>query len=383
MSLDFLTAVDETTLGVTALLPKQVMGKQIAVHTASEGFPDLKDIRIALIGVNESRNSYYPVEAYDLSAFRREFYQLFPGNWSVGVADLGDLPPGETVEDTYHALKTICLNLRQINVIPIVIGGSQDLSIALYQSFVELNQWVNMVAVDNRFDFSQEEELISGRSYMSKIIMDSPNRLHNYTNIGYQSFLIAQEELDLMDKLFFDALRLGEVLDDVRQTEPIFRESDLVSFDMKVLHAVAAGTFPTSGMPNGMDGRTLCALARYAGISDRLSVMGCFELVNSPLFHKLLAQMIWYFIEGVSRRFDEYPVATSQGFTKYVVQMSDRDLVFYRSEKSQRWWMELLREDYLDNKKKKSTLLSCTQADYDAACQDILPDRWWRASKRS
>lgn len=382
MSLDFLTPIDETTLGVTALLPKQVVGKSISIHTQNSGLPDLSSVRIALIGIQESRNSFYPVSAYDTVAFRKEFYQLFPGNWSLQLADLGNLPQGETAEDTYHALKEICLFLRQINVIPILIGGSQDLTVAMYQSFVEVNQWANIVAVDNRFDFSQAEALISGRSYMSKIIMDSPSRLQNFSNLGYQSYLIAQEELDLMDKLFFDAMRLGAVLDDVRQTEPVFREADIASFDMKVLQAEAAGTFP-QGEPNGIDGRTLCALSRYAGISDRLSMIGFYELPNSPLFHKLLAQAIWYFIEGVDCRFDEYPVATSQGFTKYVVQMSDRDLTFFKSEKSQRWWMEMVRENYLNNKNRRTTLLSCTQTDYEAACQDVLPDRWWRATKRN
>ena len=101
---------------------------------------------------------------------------------------------------------------------------------------------------------------------------------------------------------------------------------------MKVLSGLADGTFP-QGMPNGIDSRTICALSRYAGISDRISVLGCFDLVNSTIFHKLLAQIIWYFVEGVNNRFDEYPVATSQGFTRYTVQMSDRELVFFKSNK--------------------------------------------------
>ena len=189
-------------MGITSLLPKQVIGKSIHVHTEKLGFPELKNTRIAIVGVQESRNSYYPVVPYDMDAFRREFYQLYPGNWSVNIADLGDLPSGNTPEDTYHALLEICSYLRQINVVPVILGGSQDLTVALYRSFEESSQWVNIVSVDNRFDFSQEEELISGRSYMSKIIMESPSKLFNYTNIGYQSYLIAQEELDLMDKLF-------------------------------------------------------------------------------------------------------------------------------------------------------------------------------------
>ena len=125
-----------------------------------------------------------------------------------------------------------------------MLGGSQDLTVALYRSFHDHAQWVNIVSVDNRFDFSQEEELISGRSYMSEIIMETPSKLYNFTNIGYQSYLIAQEELDLMDKLFFEAYRLGQVLDEPQSTEPVFREADIASFDMKVLNGVASGFFP-------------------------------------------------------------------------------------------------------------------------------------------
>jgi hypothetical protein len=382
MSLDFLTPVDDTVLGVATLLPNQVLGKSIQVYTEKLGFPDLERVKIAIIGVQESRNSYYPVMDYDMDAFRREFYQLYPGNWAVSVADLGNLPSGETTEDTYYALSEIAKHLRQVGIIPVILGGSQDLTVALYRSFEQSNHWVNIVSVDNRFDFSQEEELISGRSYMSDIIMQNPSRLYNFTNLGYQSYLIAQEELDLMDKLFFEAYRLGYVLDYSQKTEPIFREADIASFDMKVLSGLADGTFP-QGMPNGIDSRTICALSRYAGISDRISVLGCFDLVNSTIFHKLLAQIIWYFVEGVDNRFDEYPVATSQGFMRYAVQMSDRELVFFKSNKSQRWWMEMLIEDYLDNKSKRSALLSCTHQDYLDACNDVLPDRWWKASKRS
>jgi hypothetical protein len=240
---------------------------------------------------------------------------------------------------------------------------------------------VNIVSVDNRFDFSKDEDLISGKSYMSKIIMETPGYLFNYTNIGYQSYLIAQEELDLMEKLFFESIRLGSILDDNRISEPVFREADIVSFDMKCLRSSSDGTYE-NGSPNGIDSRTICALSRYAGISDRLSLAGFFDLPNNILFHKLLAQIIWYFIEGVNCRFGEYPVNTSQKFKRYIVPMSDREMIFFQSEISDRWWIELKNENYLDNKLKSNTLLSCTHQDYLDACNDVLPDRWWKATKR-
>jgi hypothetical protein len=66
MSLDFLTPVDDTVLGVATLLPNQVLGKSIQVYTEKLGFPDLERVKIAIIGVQESRNSYYPVMEYDM-----------------------------------------------------------------------------------------------------------------------------------------------------------------------------------------------------------------------------------------------------------------------------------------------------------------------------
>lgn len=381
MSLNFFNPIDETVFGVSVLLPKQVLGKKIKAHTKSQGFPDLKNVSIAIFGVNENRNGFFASTSYEINEFRRNLYQLYPGNWAIEIADLGDLPNGETPEDSYFAIKEVCLELQQMNIIPIIIGGTQDLTIAAYQVFQQNKKLVNMVSIDSRFDFSQDEELISGKSYMSKIIMDSPSYLMNYTNIGYQSYLIAQEELDLMEKLFFDSIRLGTVLDNSQITEPIFREADIASFDMKCLRSSADGTY-LNGSPNGIDSRTICALARYAGISDRLSLAGFFDLPNNTLFHKLFAQIIWYFIEGVNCRFGEYPVNTNKNFKRYTVQMSDREMIFHQSEKSGRWWLEIENENYLDNKSKSNTLLSCTHKDYLDACNDVLPDRWWKATKR-
>ena len=381
MSLNFFKPVDEAVVGVSVLLPKQVVGKKIKIHTKIQGFPQLNEVRVALFGVNENRNGFFTSTTYDTNEFRKQFYQLYPGNWAIEIADLGDLPNGETPEDTYFAIKEACVHLKELNIIPLIIGGTQDLTVAAYQVFQDKKEWVNIVSVDSRFDFSQDEDLISGKSYMSKIIMDTPSYLFNYTNVGYQSYLIAQEELDLMEKLFFDSIRLGSVLDNNQITEPIFREADIASFDMKCLRSSSDGTY-ANGASNGIDSRTICALARYAGISDKLSLAGFFDLPSNMLFHKLLAQIIWYFIEGVNCRFEEYPVDLTKNFKRYTVQMSDREMVFHQSEKSGRWWLEIQNENYLDNKSKSNTLLSCMHKDYLDACKDVLPDRWWKATKR-
>src|SRR6056300_72229 len=381
MSLELLVPIDNEILIGMSLLPKQVLGNKMDLHTQSSGLPDLKGLNIAIIGLHEYRNSFFPNTQYQVNSFRNEFYALYPGNWSVKIADLGDLPNGSKVQDTYFAIKQIAYHLKQMNIIPVFIGGSHDMIFPLYQVYQDFKQLVNVVAVDRSFDFSQEDELISGRSYMSKIIMEKPNVLNNYTNLGYQSYYCAIEEKDLMDKLYFDGLRLGQLLDDLSLAEPVFRDADIVGFDMKCLSWQAVAD-PLKGQPNGIDSRSICALSRYAGISDRVSFFGLHELHATPMMDQLLAQIVWYFIEGVQYRFDEYPVNTKEGFLKYSVALSDRTLVFYNSEKSNRWWMELTNDSHLNNKIKTATLLACTKKDYESATKDILPERWLNAIRR-
>ena len=128
---------------------------------------------------------------------------MYPGNWNLKIADLGDLPNGAKVEDTYFAVQEIGYHLKQMNIIPIFIGGSHDLIFPVYQVFQEFKQLVNIVSVDRSFDFSQEEELISDRSYMSKIIMEKPNVLHNYTNLGISELLLCARRKRLDGQIVF------------------------------------------------------------------------------------------------------------------------------------------------------------------------------------
>jgi hypothetical protein len=360
MSLDLLLPVNNEAILGLSMLPKQVVGKNIDIHTVESGLPELKGLEIAIIGLSEQRNSFFANPQYDVNQFRRAFYELYPGNWNIKIADLGDLSNGAKIKDTYFAIKEIGYHLKQMNIIPVFIGGSHDLIFPLYQVFQEFNQLVNMVSVDRSFDFSQEDELISGRSYMSKIIMEKPNVLNNYTNLGFQNYYCAIEEKDLMDKLYFEGIRLGQVLDDTQLVEPVFRDADIVGFDMKCLSWEAIAD-PLKGQPNGIDSRSICALSRYAGISDRVGFIGLYELPSTPMMDQLAAQIIWYFIEGVQYRFDEYPVNINEGFLKYSVTLSNQTIVFYKSEMSNRWWMELTNDTYLDNKTKTSALLACTK----------------------
>jgi arginase family enzyme len=381
MEFDFLEPVNDGILKFISSLSSQELGSKIVLHTQDQ-FPDISKITIAIIGVLEDRRNSNGINDVNLNAVRKKLYSMFPGNWDASIADLGDILAGDSVEDTYFALKKVTSTLIKNKVIPIVVGGSQDLTYAMYRAYDDLEQMVNMVAVDNRFDFGKENETVSANSYLTKIIIDEPNNLFNYCNIGYQTYYNSQEEIDLIEKLFFDAYRLGEISNNIALAEPVFRDADLVSIDLNSVKSSDSGNM-VPFEPNGFNGKEICSLARYAGISDKVSSFGIFNHNNSVYESAMISQVIWYFIEGYHYRSKEYPFGSRTNYLKYIVPLEDEELVFYKSDKTERWWIEIPFESNGHNKLKRNTLLPCSYDEYLCACNQELPERWWKAQRKN
>ncbi|TDE06249.1 formimidoylglutamase [Flavobacterium hiemivividum] len=381
MEFDFLKPIDTEILELVQGLTSQQLGSKIVFHTKDQ-FPDLNKINIAVIGVLDNRGSGRENETVDLYPIRKELYTMFPGNWDASIADLGDILPGDSIEDTYFALRKVVSNLIKKKIIPLVIGGSQDLTFALYRAFDELEQMVNLVSIDSKFDFGKENDEVSASSYLTKIIIDEPNNLFNYCNIGYQTYYNSQEEIDLIEKLFFDGYRLGEISNNIALAEPVFRDADVVSLDLNSVKSSDSGNFSPFA-PNGFNGKEICSLSRYAGISDKVSIFGIFNHNNSAQEAVLIAQIIWYFIEGFHYRSNEYPFGSRENYIKYSVPLEEETLVFHKSDKTDRWWIEIPFISNGSNKLKRNTLLPCSYDEYLGACNQELPERWWKAQRKN
>jgi len=380
MEFDFLKPLDSEILQFVKEVSSQQLGSKVVFHTA-EDFPDLNKIKIAIIGVLENRGDVNQEQEVDLSHIRKELYGLFPGNWNASIADLGDIYAGNSSDDTYFALRKVVSSLIKKKIIPIVIGGSQDLTYALYRAFDNLEQMVNLVSIDNKFDFGKESDAVSANSYLTKIIIEEPNNLFNFSNVGFQTYYNSQEEIDLIDKLFFDAYRLGDISNNIAISEPVFRDADIVSIDLTSVKSSDSGNF-TSFKPNGFNGKEICALSRYAGISDKVSLFGVFNHNSSKQESVLIAQIIWYFIEGFHYRSNEYPFGSKENYIKYIIPLEE-ELIFYKSNKTDRWWIEIPFISNSNNKLKKSTLLPCSYEEYLGACNQEIPERWWKAQRKN
>lgn len=381
---DFLSPIKEIALAHLVLHSPYCLGNHIALHTEQNGFPDLENVKIAIFGVQEDRNSENNFGCGEnLHFIRRKFYELFPGNWQTEIADLGNVLKGNTVKDTYFAVREIIAHLLKQNIIPVIIGGGQDITYVNYRAYDNLEQTVNITAVDSRFDLGGLEDDLTSQSYLSKIIMQEKSNLFNYSNIGYQTYFNAQEEIQLFDNLFFDVCRLGKAKD-LENIEPSLRDADIVSIDIGAVRQSEAPA-NNNASPNGFYGEEICAISRYAGISDKVSSFGIYEFNskydNNHQTANLIAQMIWYFIEGVNYRVNDYPFSGKENYQKFMVLMEDDDeLIFYKSNKSGRWWMQI--NILSNNKYKRHALIPCTYKDYTEATKQVIPERWYKAMKK-
>lgn len=363
----------------------QTIGRKIMLHTVDHK-PNLNEVDLAIIGVAESRNSVdYIDQTYNLNEIRKCFYSLFPGNWLCKIADLGDVINGDKAEDTYRCVITIISNLLKDNIIPIIVGGSQDITYANYRAYDNIKPMINIVNVDKSFDLGDSSKPITNLSYVGKVILEKPYNLFNYTSIGFQTYFNSQEEIDLMEKLYFEYYRLGNINKNIKTVEPALRDADLVTVDLKSVKSSEV-SIKQKYSPNGFDGKEICAISRYAGISNRVSSFGIYEYNPSPddeATSMLIAQMIWYFIEGYCCRQKDDQFQNTDDFNKYTVLVESQELVFYKSLKTGRWWIETPFLAFTDTKQKKYSLLACMQEDYEQATKGIIPERWYKACKKN
>lgn len=355
-------------------------------------FPDWEHelFDLAIIGVMDDRaavNNQGCALAPDY--VREKLYHLHRGDYPLRIADLGNIKAGNKVKDTYAAVKTVVEELLKKGIIPVIIGGGQDITYAQFQGYEKLEQKVDIVVIDSHFDLAediQEADEPNSQTYLTSILVHQPNFLFNYSNIGYQTYYVSQDSLKVMDKLYFDAYRLGPFSGHTDQAEPVIRNADMLSFDIGAIRSTDACA-NANATPNGFYGEEACQLSRYAGMSDKLTSVGFYEF--NPAYDQngqtaiLLAQMVWYFIDGYYSRKKDFPLQPKSSYVTYRASLNDdsHELIFIKSKKTDRWWMQV---PYPNTKSinERFHLVPCRYEDYLLAVEGDMPDLWWRTFQK-
>ena len=395
----FLDPVSEKCFSKTFRPGKKTLGETISIYRTEDNFPDLEGVDLAIIGVKEERGAVDNKGCADgVDYIRKALYQLF-NHWpQLKTIDIGNVKIGKEINDTYFAFNQVLTELLKNKIVPIVIvltellknkivpiviGAGQDLTYTMYQVYEPTGKLINIAAVDPMFDIGNDQEALNSHSYLSHIILHQPNFLFNFTNIGYQSYYVDTENIELMKQLLFDAYRLGSIKQNIELTEPLIRNANLLSFDITAVRASDAPGVKNAS-PNGFNGEEACRMTRYAGLSFKLSSIGFFEYnphydINSRTAN-LIAEMIWYFIEGFANRQDDIPTLESTDFKRYIVQIGENqnDVVFLCHKISGKWWMDMSFLQNDDKRYERHHFIPCSKEDYDQAMRNELPDKWWQ-----
>jgi arginase family enzyme len=356
----------------------------ITIHTENSSLKDLSKFKIALLGVPDGRNSPNTGSLKGPDMVRSQLYKLSKIPGKSKIIDLGNMKQGVTFNDTLAGLNDILVQMLQENLFPVIIGGSSALVPALDRALSQMKVRYTLTAVDSRIDYNSDRKEADSYNYLNTIQNNHKSTFEQYINIGYQTYLNDQQVINRFLKKGAELVRIGDVRQAIHLTEPLFRDSDAAVFDISaVRQSESPGTYSPS--PNGFYGEEICLLSRYAGISDNLRIFGLFD-VNPEYDIRsqtagLAAQILWFFLEGFSQKQYETPVlntGNSGRFIKYHVRVTDLDddMIFVKSNLTDRWWIEL------PSGEDSNIYVACSHEDYLKANRNEVPDRWFKAVDR-
>ena len=352
----------------------------ISVHTPDLPIKDLDQHQLAILGVPEDRNGFIKGSSHAPDAVRDKLYQLARINRGLKIYDLGNLRTGGSINDTYFALRDVILELKERGIISLILGGSQDLSRGVFLALEKQEKLHHVLTIDSMLDFSGSAESMHSRNYLNQLLQPDYREHFSFTNLGHQAYFITETQLDQLEKSYLESIRLGVARSNLQKAEPLIRDSEFITIDLgAVRHSDAPGASIPS--PNGFYGDELCQISRYAGLSEQVETIGFFEFdptrdVNGQTAH-ITAQAAWYFMDGLAHRIRENPVETPEHIKKFIVNLNaaGHDIIFHKSTLSERWWMEIPVKNPVTG---YNFFVSCSYEDYQQACNQEIPDRWWR-----
>lgn len=279
-------------------------------------------------------------------------YHLYRHAWDFGdlaFADFGNLRK-ETVAFAVPLLR----ELGEAGIIPILLAAEPGMLKAQSDPYLHYTRTVNHCRVDSRLPGPWLEALMGGGVHL--------------THIGSQRHLVDPAILARAEAEGFEVSGLGSALDGLDTLEPAIRDADLFSLDIGAIQYAEAPARPGFN-PSGLSLRGAGQLCYYAGHADRLTsfaLSGAMTEGAPPREGEVTAaayaQLVWYFLLGVSRRAGDFP-ASSEGMTEYVVDLRPgHRLVFWRSPRTERWWLQIPTASGRDRH-----LVACSYDDYLAA----------------
>lgn len=322
--------------------------------------PPLQSVKLAIVGIGN--------EAAD--AVRKQLYRLSFPFGKLEAADLGNLRKPDN-----SFVLPLLQELMDSKICPVIIGNMPKLAQVQFKAHFACQPSVNLVAVDERVPFHPRLSELDGH-YLNPVLNGKTLPFH-FGIVGCQSHFVDDETFQALENMSADTVRLGKARANFTEIEPVMRDADMACFNLAALKsAEAPGVINPS--PSGFTCEEACQLSRYAGMNDKLTSVGFYgfepDLDEYGRTAQVQAQLIWYFFDGFSSRWGDFP-ASMDGLTEYIVDFKGHDhpFTFWKSNRTGRWWVQVP----VKTKKKhqRHRLIPCSYNDYLQASKGELPDR--------
>ncbi|TZF93281.1 formimidoylglutamase [Chryseobacterium panacisoli] len=326
---------------------------------------DIKEDSIVLLFVSDYRGVGGDAEVQDFTAVRNEFYKLSQMDFEIPIVDLGDLVSGKSVQDTHYILQEVLSACHYKRAIPVIVGGSNDFAFSLFSALNFHQKNINYTQISNIISL-QQGETINEHTFLGKIFGAKNFSIKNYHHLGYQKHLNEMDSVRLIKEVEFDIIRLAEMMNSTEKTEPFFRKADLVTVNCDAVESFSE-PFSMNPQVNGLNRREICAYMKEIGLSENLKSVGIFNYniySENQLNHQLLAQMLWYLIEGINI---QHSHPKERHYELFYVLIDDRQYAFKRDTFSNLW--------YFGDDENIENCIPCSRKDFDEAKKGWLNAR--------
>jgi formiminoglutamase len=362
------------------------LGANIRYFSGKGDFPDLDELHADLVILGAGYDSS------DLSAplndtpnhIRYWLYKLCRGNYQVRILDLGNFGLRTSLEENCNVLSKVLQGILERNMIPVVLGGGHEMAYALYLAYARSGRFCNVCDVNATLDFQEITQELRPGNMLGRILGEKDSFLFHYANLAYQSYFSPPDLVRLFKEFHFDLIRLGEVRRQMEDAEPVIRDAHAFTINMGAVK-YADAPHALHATPNGLQSDEICRLARYAGLSQKLSSFGLFGIRPggdvSWTDHHLAAQVIWHLIEGFYNRKEENLDVRHANYLEFTVALTGfpDQIVFYKNKISEKWWMAVpIQGKASDKYGQQEYLVPCALSDYEFAASGEIPERWIR-----
>jgi len=345
---NWLKPIDTNDLFDQLPFSDEQIGEHIVKHTTQ--FPSLQGVHVAIIGAASSSD-----------LIRKNFYRMQNISDEIKIVDLGNLQ-----NEKENTINIVVTELLSQNIIPIFLG-IENSAIPAYVKSIHSKEHAgpsHPLFVDERIGYGKS----FSRSYLNPLLESETPIVSEVSVIGYQMHY-SDIKLTQSIKTPVHALRLGQLKSNLKSVEPYIRDTHCLFFMMSALKHAEAPAQDKSN-PSGLLSEEACQICKYAGLNNDMQslLIGHYNLEHDHYNQtvEVISQMIWYFIHGISNRFDEI----EEEWVKYMINLEEEDanFTFYKSNISGRWWVS-------SDMQKHALKRACSYEDYLSSIKSHISDR--------